>query len=99
VRPNLLHFTPTLHPDQKSLQHPLQEISLNVHLIKHKQKAEACLHVVRPECDFFACQYHKIICLRNNTTRIAKLKKFTYVPKGRKYLVRGTASYLRTLPQ
>lgn len=60
LRPNLLHFTPTLHPDQKPLQHPLQEISLNVHSIKHMQQAEDCLHVVRPECGCFACQYHKI---------------------------------------
>jgi hypothetical protein len=74
---NLLHCTSTLRPDQKPLQHLLQEISLNVHLIKHKQQAEDCLHVVRPECGCFACQYYKIqhiICLRNNTTRITKLK-------------------------
>lgn len=79
VRPNLLHFTPTLHPDQKSLQHPLQEISLNVLLIKPKYQPEACLHVVRFECGCFNGQYRKaqdLICLRNNNTRIAKLKKF-----------------------
>jgi len=102
VRPNLLHPPPTLHPDQKPLQLPLQEISLHVHLIKHKQQAEACQHAVRPECGCFAFHYHKIqtiICLRNNITRIAKLKKSTYVPKGKNCLVRGTAPYLRTLPQ
>ena len=79
VRPNFLHFTPTFHPDQKSLQHLLQEILLNVHLIRPKYQPEACLHVVRFECGYFAGQYHKIqdlICLRNNIARIAKLKKF-----------------------
>lgn len=83
VRPNVLHCTSTLHPDQKPLQLILQEISLNVHLIKYKQQAEDCLHVVRPEYGCFACQYYKIlhiICLRNNTTRIAKLKiSLTYL--------------------